>query len=424
MSLLRSTIERIKSSLFLRNVATLATGTTLAQAVSIFTAPILYRIYDKEDYGTLGLYMAIVGIIGVFSTMQYNHAILLEKEDDDAKVVMWLNRLINIGIALITLLIVFFLGSEIGNMLGNESLMPWLYLAPVSIFFSGQGQIFSIWANRKKKYKVLTFNAIFTALLVPVVSISIGIFNNGPFGLFMGLIVSHTLPSIVLLVFLTRKEDLGLSYLKLGEIKGFIRQYKKFPIYSLPSQFVSSFTNQLPIYFLSSYAGPAAVGLYGLAVRMIGLPVQFIGRAINTVFRQRATEDFNREGNFRDIFNKTLKTLIFFSIPMVLVIIIFGKQLFSYVFGEEWAESGVIAQILIVMFALKLIISPLSYAYYIRQKLKEDALIHIYILVSSILIFLIGKNLLEDYYKVLIIFAINYSIIYLFYLLRSYKLAG
>jgi O-antigen/teichoic acid export membrane protein len=112
--ILNKGIRRFKASSFLQDLATLATGTTLAQAVSIFTAPILYRIYDKEDYGTLGLYMAIVGIIGVFSTMQYNHAILLEKEDEDAKVVMWLNRLINTAVALITLLLLFIFVSK-GN---------------------------------------------------------------------------------------------------------------------------------------------------------------------------------------------------------------------------------------------------------------------------------------------------------------------
>ncbi len=423
MNILKQSKSKIKNSLFLQNVATLATGTTLAQAVSIFTAPILYRIYDKEDYGTLGLYMAIVGIIGVFSTMQYNHAILLEKEDEDAKVVMWLNRLINTSFAFTTLLLVFFFGDTIAASLGNEKVAPWLCLAPISIFFSGQGQIFSVWANRKKNYKILTFIAILTAVLVPVVSISIGVFNNGPFGLFMGLVVSQILPSIILLKALTRKEDLGWSYLNMNQIKGFIIKYKKFPIYSLPSDFISTFTNQLPVYFLTYFSGPAAVGVYGLAVRMIGLPVQFIGGAISTVFKQRATEDFNRDGSFQIIFIKTFKSLIIVSLPMVLLILFFGQQLFAYVFGNKWAESGLIAQILIVMFALKLIISPLSYAYYIRHKLKEDALIHIYILISTLVIFFVGIKVLDNYLTILLLFSINYSLVYLIYLFRSYKFA-
>ena len=153
--MIKAFIHRIKQSDFIKNVATLATGTTLAQAVSIFTAPVLYRIYSKVDYGTLGLYMAITGIIGVFSTMQYLQPILLEKEDDEAKKVMWLNRVINTFVTLLVFLLVLGLGKYVGQWLNNQDIIPWLYLIPVSIFFTGQNEIFKVWANRKKKFKIM-----------------------------------------------------------------------------------------------------------------------------------------------------------------------------------------------------------------------------------------------------------------------------
>lgn len=106
---------RFQGSDYLKNVTTLASGTTIAQGISLITAPILYRIYDKEDYGTLALYIGIVGVIGVFSTMQYLQPILLEKEDDDAKKVMWLNRLINTCVTTVVFLLVLFLGKYIAG---------------------------------------------------------------------------------------------------------------------------------------------------------------------------------------------------------------------------------------------------------------------------------------------------------------------
>jgi O-antigen/teichoic acid export membrane protein len=424
MNVFKQVILKVKTSLFIQNVAALATGTTFAQIVSIVTAPILYRIYDKEDYGTIGLYLALVGVVSVFSTMQYNHAILLEKEDENAKVVMWLNRIVNTIVALISLIIVIFFDDSIGIMLGNEKITKWLFLFPISIFFIGQGQILSVWANRKKKYRVLTFNSIFTSLSVPIVSISIGIFNNGPFGLFMGLLVSHTLPSIILLILLTRQDDLGLNYLKFYQIKIFIKRYKKFAILSLPTEFMGTLTKQLPVYFLTYFSGPSAVGLYGLAIKMISIPIQFVGGAISKVFRQRASEDFNKEGHFQSIYLKTLKSLFLVSIPMVVIVIIFGKKIFSFVFGEEWADSGTIAQIMIIMFALRLISSPLSYTYFIREKLLEDFIINFYVLISSSLIFYFGFQSKQDYFFVLLLFSLNYAVVYIFYIYRSYRFAS
>ena len=77
-------LKRLKSSEFIVNVSKLTSATSIGQLSAILTAPILYRLYEKSSYGTLGLYMAITGVVGVFSTMQYLQTILLEKEAKNA----------------------------------------------------------------------------------------------------------------------------------------------------------------------------------------------------------------------------------------------------------------------------------------------------------------------------------------------------
>jgi len=413
-------LDKIKQSDFIKNVATLATGTTLAQSISIFTAPVLYRIYSKVDYGTLGLYMAIIGVIGVFSTMQYTQPILLEKEDDNAKTVMWLNHIINTGLTILVFLIVLGLGRFIGTFLNNEAIRPWLYLAPISIFFNGQNEIFRVWANRKKKYKIMSFNAILSAILVPITSISIGLLHKGPLGLFLGLLISQIIPPIVMLIVITKNEDLGFKYFNWNLIKIKAKEYSNFPLYTLPSEFINRFTNQLPVFMLSTYSGPATVGVYNLCVRMLGLPIQLIGSAVGEVFKQKATLDFNTQGRFDSIFLKTLKILIITSIPPLLFILFFAPKIFGFIFGAKWIESGVFAQILILMYMLKLITSPLSYSYIIRNRLKEDMYWHLYMLGSMSLVFFWGFKLTDNYKLILFIFMLNYSFVYLIYLIRSY----
>lgn len=417
--MIKAFIHRIKQSEFIKNVATLATGTTLAQAVSIFTAPVLYRIYSKVDYGTLGLYMAITGIIGVFSTMQYLQPILLEKEDDEAKKVMWLNRVINVVVTLLVFLLVIGLGKYVGQWLNNEAIIPWLYLIPVSIFFSGQNEIFKVWANRKKKFKIMSFNALLTASLVPAVSITVGVFNNGPLGLFLGILTSQIVPPIILLITLTKNEDLGLKYLDWSAIKIKAKIYSNFPLYSLPSEFINRFSNLLPVFMLSMYVGPAVVGVYNLCLRMLGLPIQLIGGAIAEVFKQKATQDYNEKGNFNNIFKKTLKSLSLISIVPTLIILFWAPEIFSFVFGGKWLESGIIAQFLVVYIMMKLIVSPLSYAIFIANKLHIGLLKNIITLVFMYLIFYLGFKLEYNYINVLTAFGITYALfdfIYLYYL--------
>ena len=57
-------INKLKSkSEFTKNVLTLMTGTTIAQAIPIAISPILTRIYTPEDFGVFALYIAIVSFI-------------------------------------------------------------------------------------------------------------------------------------------------------------------------------------------------------------------------------------------------------------------------------------------------------------------------------------------------------------------------
>ena len=79
-------INKLKpKSDFSRNVLTLMTGTTIAQAIPIAISPILTRIYTPEDFGVFALYMSIVSIISVVATGGYEMALMLPQDDEDVK---------------------------------------------------------------------------------------------------------------------------------------------------------------------------------------------------------------------------------------------------------------------------------------------------------------------------------------------------
>ena len=62
-------IKRLKpKSEFSRNVLTLMTGTTIAQAIPIAVSPILTRIYTPENFGVFALIISMSTIISVAAT--------------------------------------------------------------------------------------------------------------------------------------------------------------------------------------------------------------------------------------------------------------------------------------------------------------------------------------------------------------------
>lgn len=419
--ILNRVLTPIKQSEFIRSATTLATGTSLAQAVSLLTAPVLYRIYSREDYGTLGLYMAVVGVMSVFSTLQYSQTILLEKEDATSKIALWLTRILNITISVCALMGIYlfqFLFPE------NEyvvSLGIWLYLIPVSIFFLGQNEIFRVWANRKREYKMMRLNTLVNAIVVPVFSISLGFLIAGAIGLFVGLLASQISSALVLYFSLNRKYQLGWKGISPRILFNFARKNYQFPLYNVPSSFLYRFAAQLPVFMLSKFAGIEVVGLYNLGARMLSLPSTMLSNALGEVFRQRATKDYNELGSARGIFKKTFLMLLVITIIPTTVVLLYGPELFSFFFGDTWKAAGLMAQVLTPFFAIQLIVSPLTYLFYIANKLKENVIIQLYILISSYLIFYYGYTLDYDTLKILLIYAINYSLVYVYFLIRSFQ---
>lgn len=414
--------ERYKSQ-FLKNVSKLVTGTAVAQLISIGTAPILYRIYEREHYGTLGIFMAITGVLGVFSTLQYLQVIMLEKEDDDAVNAMWLNRIINTSFAALVAVFLLVFSPLFTKWADNEALSKWFWMIPIGIFFAGQNEIYRVWANRKKEYNLLTFNGIFLAVLTPILSITLGLWIKDETGLFVGLLVGQSLPALILFMGLAKKYDLGLKKMDISVVKHLFKIHKKFPIYSLPAEFVNRFSNQLPVFMLDHFVGVGAVGVYNLTMRMLGLPISFIGGAIGSVFQQRATEDYRLTGSCRGIFITTFKSLALISIIPTILILLFGPELFQWAFGDNWREAGVYSQLLVVMIMLRLIVSPLTYVFSIVGKLQLDFIFHLGILATSALALFLGLNY-YNYKTGILLFGMSYSIWYLIYLGKSYDYSG
>ena len=100
-------LNRFKpKSEFNRNILTLMTGTTIAQAIPIAISPILTRIYTPEDFGIFAIFLAITLIIGSIANGRYELAIMIPKKDEDAINIFALGFIITTFISLLLLVLV------------------------------------------------------------------------------------------------------------------------------------------------------------------------------------------------------------------------------------------------------------------------------------------------------------------------------
>ena len=412
-------LEKFISIPTAKNISTLMTGTVISAIIPILTAPVMSRIFTSTDYGVLGLYMSISGLIGVVAYSHYSQAIMLPKEDNEARQVLWFSGFFSSVISLLTLFAFFGL-LFFTKIINTSALRFWFFFIPVSIFLNGINTVMLIWANRMQKYRHLSFNRVIQAVITVIVQIIIGILVNNETGLMVGLLLGQAISVFLLLrVFLNTGES-GIGMPHLAGFKKIAIQYKRLLIYSTPSDFINNLINQTPVFLLQKFAGLSYVGYYNFTQRFLGLPQQFLSSAIVDIFKQKASYSYSHNGDCEDVFVKTLKVLTAISILPFIIIILFAPQIFGFVFGMQWYEAGVFAQFLGVLFFFRFIVSPLSYVYIIAGKQKEDFLLHLLFLVLTTSSFYVANQLFADKKYLILTYSLSYSFVYLIYIVRSY----
>jgi O-antigen/teichoic acid export membrane protein len=402
-----------------RNISTLMSGTLISAIIPIITAPIMSRLFTTSDYGVLGVYMSISGLIGVLAYSHYSQAIMLPKFNDEAKQVIWFVICFAGVISIMTMLVLIALWSFSGLIL-NSAIGKWSFFLPLSILFNGINTSLLLWANRVQQYKTLANNKIIQALLTAVLQIILGVYIKNETGLLVGLIFGQLMSVLLLLKNFNSKNEFGIGTPIVAKFKYIGTQYKSLLIYSTPSEFINNLINQTPIFLLQKFGGLAYVGSYNFTTRFLGLPQQFLSSAIVDVFKQKASSAYNTIGNCKEIFIKTFKFLSLVGVLPFGILIVVAPSLFSVVFGQQWRMAGVFAQYLSLMYYFRFVISPLSYIYIVAGKLKEDFILHLLFLLLTTCSFYLGNKIFEDKIYLILLYSIAYSSVYLIYLYRSF----
>jgi O-antigen/teichoic acid export membrane protein len=192
----------------------------------------------------------------------------------------------------------------------------------------------------------------------------------------LGLMISYFTGQFITLGLVIRavRGDVDWRRLKMPvkRLAAVMVRHRRFPIYTLPSNFISNLTINSPIYALQGIGAVAEIGLYSRANQLLSMPLTILGGAVGQVYQRQAAEELKKKGNCWAVFKRTF--LLLFSIGLIpsLLLFVMAPQLFRVVLGPEWENAGEIARILSPMLFLRLICSPLSTTYYVVGAQRGD----------------------------------------------------
>lgn len=405
---------------FARNVLTLMTGATVAQAIPIAISPILTRIYKPEDFGVFALFFSVSMIFGTIANGRYELAIMLPDSDEDAFNLAALGVLIAGVMSFVLLGIVILFNQPIARALGNSEIAIWLYLSPVSIFFMGVFNSLNFFNNRMKNYQDIAKATILKSIVLAAVQLSVGFLKGGAAGLIIGQVCSNVFANLKLYKNTTARVDAGKA-ISIYRMKCLAERYKDFPKFSMWAVLSNSLSQHLTSILISVYFSVTTLGFYSLVQKALGVPSMLVGSSVGQVFFQEAAKERRLTGNAIRAFDATVMKLTLLAIPTFTLLFFVIEDLFIIVFGEKWSVAGRYAIIMIPLFGVRFIVSAVSTINSVFEKQLLSFLWQVALVIIALATIIYSHLYNFPFDKFLLLFSTVTTLHYivLFFILRS-----
>ena len=331
--------KRFQLSGNMKNVAKISSGTVLGQLISILTLPLITRIYGASILGVWTTIYAIANLINMVSDLGMTQSVMICKEENAPKtlgVLLLLTGSISLLAApVVGIYCYFVIGYGWGQTL---TVILFAVLYGLSLQLS---QVCYTWLNRNKQYSALMKNPVLNYLSMAVITLTLGYLGFEKYGYFIGMTVAQMLTLLHMLRFMPRKLP-RISRTAVGEV---IRENKEFVKYQLPSNMAYQFREQLPNLLIGGLFGDAILGCYSVSLKLLNIPVTFIGQALGKVFYQRLAELKQKGQQVSDFIYRNISRAMKLAIIPMILLAAFGDAAVVMFFGEVYAMGGVIVRI-------------------------------------------------------------------------------
>jgi O-antigen/teichoic acid export membrane protein len=361
---------------FVRNVATLASGTATAQFFALTVTPLLSRLYSPADFGILGAFLAISGVVVSISSLVFEFAIPLPRHDSDGRRLVVLTLAMNALAALLCVVVVVSgAGSQLAMRAEIEELAPYLWLLPLTVLFAGTYKISSFWAVRKKNFVRIATTKVVQIVAMLAIQVAGGLASGTALWLVVGYIANQSLGSLSLLGGLPGVKSLLTVRAWSKRSLALLRKYVWFMKYDSPATFLDVASAALPSLLFLPLFGPGMAGAYFMAERVVATPLAYLSLSIGQVLygdvRQLAAD-----GRLMPMLRRITLIQAALTLLPVIVVALFGSTIFAFVLGEAWREAGLYAMWLAPAFYINSLYPAIAPALSATQGQKKRLVIH------------------------------------------------
>lgn len=344
---------RLRRSPLAAGAAAITAANVIAQGLALAAAPFLARLFDPAAFGVLGIYTAVLGIVGPVAALRYDLAIPIAPRDAEARALVGMTMKLTGAICLTVWAALWVAPGWTGRMLGLPGHPGILVvLLPLGLAMTSLYQVLSQWTVRARRY-----GGIAAARMAQGVSQVLARVAFGAATIPGGLVLADPLGRLLGLVPLVR----GLAAAESEPARGLLRRYRRFALMSSPGALLNGLGMQLPAILLAQQYGLAVAGAYTFGHRLVGAPIALVSQAIGQVFQAELASRLREDtGTARRLFDQTAVRLA--GIGVVVAIGAWAAPIvFPLLFGAEWDQAGRLVRVLALAYLAQTVVSPLGW---------------------------------------------------------------
>lgn len=403
--------------------STVLSGATIAQIAAFCFAPIVSRLYSTDDFGIAALFFAIAQILVPASSLRYNHAIFLPKDDAEATEMIVLCTIVNAIASFFILLVIIFLKSLFTiNMV--DQLGSWIYLLPVAFFIYGETEITKCACTRWKKHKTLASSDIIRSTTAPLLRIASGFAVGSTIaGLIFSMLIAELSGNGTL--WFSIKNIISKNRTKMNQKRAFslLRQYREFPQYTLPTAMLLSLSDNIIVMFFGQFFAASLLGILGMTRRLVRIPLNTINNSLRTILIPKIVEKTNHNLPLLRLYSKTVFALFLAGLIPFLLLIKYGDLVFGIYLGEQWRDVGRYAAYLAPIMFTQFLNTPSAVLLLALRRQNIRLFLQIFYFVTSLLALILGFAITQKPEPTIIYYSLAGSVVNLLGLVIGFRAA-
>jgi O-antigen/teichoic acid export membrane protein len=402
---------------FWRQVLTVLTGALAAQALPILAAPLVTRLCTPAELGAFSVWFGLVAVAAIAATLRLENAMILDHGEQEQRTCFsvvagsasWLALLLTLAAVA---------GRLTGRAPFAQMSWPELLSLGAGAWLTAYMQTTLAYATSHRAFGQAAKAKVWAAATIALAQLALLAAGARAHGLLIGQLLGLA-TGLVAACLLLRPPLPRLRLLPDAQQRRYLHKHQAFWRYTLVANLLNAGVGQFPLLLVGARYGAPAAGLLALTQRLLAAPISLLAASVQEVFKRQSVHEFETLGHCTHAYRHTFRILLLLGTPPSLLLLFTAPDLFALAFGAPWRAAGELAQLLVPLYFLSFVASPLSYVFFVAGKQKPELAWQVVLFAMTMAVFTLPATL----HDCVLAYAIGYSLLYLVYLQMSYRYA-